>query len=283
MTHTALIQQKVECYSLSLLSIRNLIEKRWLKSCSKPIMYLRCWCSKQACSLCAAVLVVQLVLSLIQVHDGVTTVYPVYEGHNCRNAIRRIDFGGKDLTHYLMKMLNENEQNPVQFATTSDREIVRDMKEKLCYVSNLEKPSDVFEQKSYTLPDGQVINLGKEMFQCPEAMFDPSLFGMDFPGVHQLVYDSLMACDIDTRRDFYCNVIISGGNTMFNGFPERLSLELTKLIPKTMKSKVVAPPERAYSVWIGGSILGSLSSSSFISRAEYNEHGPSVMFNCNNC
>ena len=215
---------------------------------------------------------------MIDSGDGVTTVYPIYEGHNCRNAIRRIDFGGKDLTHYLMKMLNENEQNPVQFATTSDREIVRDMKEKLCYVSNLEKPSDVFEQKSYTLPDGQVINLGKEMFQCPEAMFDPSLFGMDFPGVHQLVYDSLMACDIDTRRDFYCNVIISGGNTMFNGFPERLSLELTKLIPKTMKSKVVAPPERAYSVWIGGSILGSLSLTRFISRAEYNEHGPSILF-----
>ena len=212
--------------------------------------------------------------------DGVTTVYPIYEGHNCRNAIRRIDFGGKDLTHYLMKLLNENERNPIQFATTSDREIVRDMKEKLCYVSsnyNLERASE-HEQKSYTLPDGQLINLGKEMFQCPEAMFDPSLFGMDFPGVHQLVYDSLMACDIDTRRDFYCNLIISGRNTMFSGFPERLSLELTKLIPKTMKSKVVAPPERAYSVWIGGSILGSLSSTRFISRAEYNEHGPSILF-----
>jgi actin-related protein len=68
-----------------------------------------------------------------------------------------------------------------------------------------------------------------------------------------------MKCDIDVRKDLYGNVVMSGGTTMFPGIPERLSKELTSLAPSSMKIKVVAPPERKFSVWIGGSILSSLS------------------------
>jgi len=68
-----------------------------------------------------------------------------------------------------------------------------------------------------------------------------------------------MKCDVDVRRDLYGNVVMSGGTTMYPGIADRLSKELTALAPSTMKIKVVAPPERKYSVWIGGSILSSLS------------------------
>lgn len=47
---------------------------------------------------------------------------------------------------------------------------------------------------------------------------------------------------------------------MFPGFPERFHKEMVGLIPSTMKVKVIAPAERRPLVWIGGSILGSLSS-----------------------
>ncbi len=46
---------------------------------------------------------------------------------------------------------------------------------------------------------------------------------------------------------------------MFPGIADRMSKEITALAPSSMKIKVVAPPERKYSVWIGGSILASLS------------------------
>jgi len=68
-----------------------------------------------------------------------------------------------------------------------------------------------------------------------------------------------MKCDIDVRKDLYSNIVLSGGTTMFTGIAERLSKEVTALAPSTMKIKVVAPPERKFSVWIGGSILSSLS------------------------
>lgn len=68
-----------------------------------------------------------------------------------------------------------------------------------------------------------------------------------------------MKCDVDIRKDLYGNIVLSGGTTMFGGIADRMSKEITALAPSSMKIKVVAPPERKYSVWIGGSILASLS------------------------
>lgn len=55
--------------------------------------------------------------------------------------------------------------------------------------------------------------------------------------------------------------------------------EITTLVPPSMTLKVVAPPERKYSVWIGGSILASLSTfqEMWISKQEYNESGPKIV------
>ncbi|KAH0792529.1 actin [Histomonas meleagridis] len=88
-----------------------------------------------------------------------------------------------------------------------------------------------------------------------------------------------MACDIDVRKDLYANIVLSGGTTMFEGLPERMEKEMVRLAPPTMKIKVVAPPERKYAVWIGGSILASLATfpQMVITRDEYNEAGPGIV------
>jgi len=66
---------------------------------------------------------------------------------------------------------------------------------------------------------------------------------------------------------------------MYEGLAARLEKEMISLAPSTMKIKVVAPPERKYSVWIGGSILASLSTfqQMWISKQEYDESGPSIV------
>jgi hypothetical protein len=88
-----------------------------------------------------------------------------------------------------------------------------------------------------------------------------------------------MRCDVDIRKDLYANIVLSGGTTMFPGISERMSKEITALAPASIKVKIVAPPERKYSVWIGGSILASLSTfqSMWISKEEYDESGPSIV------
>ena len=134
-------------------------------------------------------------------------------------------------------------------------------------------------EKSYELPDEHVVTIGNERFRCPEALFQPSFLGMEANGVHETCYNSIMKCDVDIRKDLYGNIVLSGGTSMYPGINTRLEKEMIQLAPPTMKIKVIAPPERKYSVWIGGSILASLSTfqNMWFTKEEYDESGPAIV------
>ncbi|KAG0764747.1 hypothetical protein G6F57_007877 [Rhizopus arrhizus] len=205
--------------------------------------------------------------------DGVTHAVPVYEGFAIPHAIRRVDIAGRDVTEYLQLLLRRSGYN---FHTTAEKEVVRIIKEKTCYIAL----NPVKEEKEtsgkvddFMLPDGNIIKLGAERFRAPEILFQPELIGEEYPGIHQVIVDCISRADLDLRKSLYSNVVLSGGSTLCKGFGERLLSEIKRLALKDIKIKIYAPPERKYSTWIGGSILASLSTfkKMWVSAEEYQE------------
>eukprot|EP01084_Bolivina_argentea_P142467 250271_1 len=255
--------------------------------------------------------------------DNITNIVPISDGNVLTSHVSQTHIGGRNLTNFLRKILTERGYS---FTTIAEREIVRDIKEKLCFVAKdfqnemqqSEISSDI--EKCYELPDGQVITIGNERFRCAEVMFQPELIGKDKnESLHMLINKSVCNVGNELRKQLLNNIVLNGGNTMFNGIYDRIYDELMRLwLSKNLidgylrkwsttnqmyndiinvtydyygvdeysrkyagfdKINIIAPPERKYSVWIGGSIFAGLSTfeEQSITKVEYDNEGPGIV------
>lgn len=216
--------------------------------------------------------------------DGISHSVPVFDGYPLPHAAQRFPLAGTDVTMHLKKLLQEQ---GVCMRTTAEMEIVREMKEKCCcmalnYEDELRPGALTCGDTSYTLPDGQTINLGSERLRAPEILFKPELIGRDHYGMHESIFKSILSSDIDLRCCFLGNILLSGGNTLLRGLPERLQAEITGLVPSNQGHtvRVTSPKDRDSSVWSGGAVLANLPSfnAAWISQEEYIEYGPQIVY-----
>lgn len=222
--------------------------------------------------------------------DGVTHIVPVYEGFSLPHLTRRLDVAGRDVTRYLIKLLL---LRGYAFNRTADFETVRQIKEKLCYVSyDLDLDSKLADEttvlvENYTLPDGRVIKVAQERFQAPECMFQPHLVDVEQPGVAEMLFDTIQKADIDTRSELYKHIVLSGGSSMYPGLPSRLEKEVkqlyltkvlrddTSLLSK-FKIRIEDPPRRKHMVFLGGAVLADIMKGRetfWITKEEWAEQG----------
>uniref|UniRef100_A0A8C8RF07 Uncharacterized protein n=1 Tax=Pelusios castaneus TaxID=367368 RepID=A0A8C8RF07_9SAUR len=212
--------------------------------------------------------------------DGVTHTVPVYEGHCLSHAVSRLDVAGKDITKYLMRLLSTSGHS---LLSRAKRNMVNDIKEKFCYVAL--DPSQEIKRNSeevlrdYKLPDGNAIKIDLHLCRAPEILFIPTSIGIDAPGLHTMISNSITKCDEDICQHLYGNVVLSGGSSLFQGLDERLFKEIEQQAPKGALVRIVALPDRKCSVWIGASIITYLASfiPMWVTVWDYKEYGPSVV------
>jgi len=233
---------------------------------------------------------------------------PVHDGYALQKAMIKFDIAGNYLTNELLKIVENTKEIKIvphykfiknslqenQFVTEYlqnikddpsfeyfwKKEIVRDMKEIVCNVS--EDAGSPSESISYELPDGKFVELSNEKFSLLERLFHSIKDVNGFHGYHQMILDAISKTDLDVRKEMYMNIFVCGGNSLFNNFSERLQKQLYNTTSQNLKLKVILHPsssERKFSSWIGGSILSSLGTfhQLWLSKIEYEEHGAMII------
>jgi actin-related protein 2 len=222
--------------------------------------------------------------------DGVTHIMPIFENYLLPHLIGRMDIAGRDITEHMVKLLT---LRGYTFHKTSDFDIVREIKEKLCFISaDIEMDRKIANETTtyvvpYTLPDSRVIKVSGERFEAPEVLFQPFQVGSEGKGISDLIFDTIMRADINLRKKFFEQIVVSGGTTMFPGLSTRIYNDLKKLVltnilkgkteqVKDYKIGVEDPPGRRFLVYLGSTVLANLSKdkqASWAWKKEYKEAG----------
>ncbi|XP_077168241.1 actin-related protein T2-like [Paroedura picta] len=212
---------------------------------------------------------------------GVSHAVPVYEGYCLPHAVSKLNIGGRDITEFLRKLLQESGQYYRNFPEANT--VVEDIKVKLCFVSLDSYPdhnkTPVDLPKEYKLPDGHKISIGDALFLAPEILFTPSNAGKTGQGLPNMIAKSIKKCDPSIRQMLYSNVLLSGGSSLFPGLDERIFKGLEHKVPQGVPIKIISPPDRWFSTWIGASIITSLSTFKrmWVTAADYREFGPNIV------
>uniref|UniRef100_A0A914XRE9 Uncharacterized protein n=1 Tax=Plectus sambesii TaxID=2011161 RepID=A0A914XRE9_9BILA len=169
------------------------------------------------------------------------------------------------------------------------QQVIEDMQSAILQLSDT--PIDVETAEKlpaapFEFPCGYSKEFLAERVKIPEGLFDLSYVKNCNPQtlmtVAQVASTSIGMCDIDIRASLYSGLIVTGGNSLMQGFVERLNHDLVYKCPPSCKLRITAAPtplERRYGAWIGGSILASLGSfqQMWVSRLDYDEVGKSIV------
>ncbi|XP_057453606.1 actin-related protein 7-like [Lotus japonicus] len=219
----------------------------------------------------------------VDIGYGKIDIAPVIEGAVNHIASRRFEFGGTDLTNFLAQELGKS--NPLVNISMSDVEKIK-QQYSCCAEDDLayQKTQDSCPAETHTLPDGQVITIGRERYTVGEALFRPSLLGIEAHGIVEQLVRTISSVSSDNHRQLLENTVVCGGTSSMTGFEERFQKE-SFLSSSAVRPTLVKPPEympenlTKYSAWVGGAILAKVvfPQNQHVTKGDYDENGPSIV------
>ena len=214
--------------------------------------------------------------------EGVTQSCAIYEGYSLPNSFQRYDYGGGDVTIYLDELLKKM---GYFFETSAEKLLIKEIKEKYCWAcptnisENIKKNSE-FEKENHFLPDGNVMKLGVERIYPAEILYSPDIIGLEYPGFHEMILNSINNTDIELRTKLYQNILLGGGNTAINGTANKIYSEIKKAVNQNMKINIHSPKNPHLLCWIGGSVISGMEifKKMWISKQEWEENGNKILY-----
>ena len=218
---------------------------------------------------------------ILESGEGVTQSCAIYEGYAIPNSFQRYDYGGRDVTNYFDDILKKL---GYFFETSAEKILIKEIKEKYCWacptnISESIKKNSEFEKENHFLPDGNVMKLGVERIYPAEILYKPDIIGLEYPGFHEMIMNSINNTDIELRSKLYQSIILSGGNTAINGTANKIYSEMKKMVNQNMKINIHSPKNPHLLCWIGGSIISKLEifKKMWITKQEWEENGNKIL------
>ncbi|KAH1044365.1 hypothetical protein AAZX31_09G209200 [Glycine max] len=197
-------------------------------------------------------------------------------------AVGRISGCTVDIGHGKIEL---GKSNPQVNISMSDVEKIKELysccaEDELAY----QKTGYSCPVEKHTLPDGQVITIGRERYTVGEALFQPCLLGLEAHGIVDQLVRAISTVSSDNQRQLLENTVVCGGTSSMAGFEERFQKE-SSLSSSAVQPTLVKPPEympenlTMYSAWVGGAILAKVvfPQNQHITKADYDETGPSIV------
>ncbi|KAJ8774853.1 hypothetical protein K2173_018112 [Erythroxylum novogranatense] len=219
----------------------------------------------------------------VDIGHGKIDIGPVLEGAVQHIASRRFETGGIDLTKLLSQELSKS--NPHVNLSVSDVDLIKE-KYSCCAEDDVAyaKTQRSSGTEQHTLPDGQVITIGKERFTVGEALFQPSILGLETHGIVEQLVHAISTVSSENHRQLLENTVLCGGITSMPGFEDRFQKE-SSLCSSAIRPSLVKPPEympdklTQYSAWVGGAILAKVvfPQNQHVTKGDYDETGPSIV------
>jgi len=219
--------------------------------------------------------------TILESGEGVSQSCVIYEGYSIPNSFERCDYGGADVTNYLDDILKKM---GYFFETSAEKILIKDIKEKYCWacpkniIENIKKNSE-FEKENHFLPDGNVMKLGVERVYPPEILFKPEIIGLEYPGFHEMIFNSINNANIELRTKLFENIILSGGNTAINGIGNYMYNEIKGMVNQNLKININSPKNPHLLSWIGGNVISGMEifKKMWITKQEWEEKGDIIL------
>ncbi|XP_033762725.1 actin-like [Pecten maximus] len=219
---------------------------------------------------------------VMELGAGTSYCVPICDGFPIKGFIMSSEVTGNKLTEFFMNLLSNRDHSFTPI--TTDPVLAETLKETVCSVApNLFTALSDSPEVVYTLPDGTELRIGRERYQCPEALFSPNLIPCVTRSIPTVISDCIKK--LDTFRGKSCttslvsNIFLSGGGSKLTNIRERVKAEVDKCLDEfyASRSKVSLCPS-GYSSWLGGSVLCCHSNYNevAISAEEYHEHGVNI-------